>query len=68
MTSTLACPDEAVLLALAIGEPVAAAVSAHMDECASCQASRDRLRAEVALLRQNEGHPPQKGDKFNYGC
>ena len=34
MTTTLACPDETELLALAMGEPVAAAVTAHVDGCA----------------------------------
>ena len=56
MTSTLACPDETELLALAMGEPVAAAVTAHVDGCASCQTRLDRLQAEVASLRQNHGH------------
>ena len=56
MPSTLACPDETELLALAMGEPVAAAVTAHVDGCASCQTKLDRLQAEVALLRQNHGH------------
>ena len=56
MPSTLACPDEAELLALAMGEPVAAAVTAHVAECASCQAKLDRFQAEVASLRQNHAH------------
>jgi len=56
MTSTRACPDEPELLALAMGEPVAAAVTAHVAGCASCQAQRDRLQAEVASLRQNHAH------------
>ena len=55
MTTTLACPDETELLTLATGEPVAAAVTAHVAECASCQAKRDRFQAEVASLRQSHG-------------
>lgn len=56
MTTTLTCPDEAELLALAIGEPVAAAVTAHVGGCARCRARLEKLQAEVALLRQNHGH------------
>ena len=37
MPSTLTCPDEAELLALAMGEPVAAEVAAHVADCATCQ-------------------------------
>jgi hypothetical protein len=53
MTTNLACPDETELLVLAIGEPVAEPLKAHVDGCAACQTRLDRLRAEVALLRQN---------------
>jgi serine/threonine protein kinase len=59
MTSTLTCPDETELLALAVGEPVAPAVTAHVDGCASCQARLDRLGAEVALLRANRPEAPR---------
>jgi len=56
MPSTLlTCPDETELLALAMGEPLDPVIGAHVDQCASCQANRDRLQAEVALLRQNHG-------------
>ena len=54
MPSTLlACPEENELLALAMGEPAAAEVIAHVVDCTSCKATLERLRAEVALLRQN---------------
>ncbi len=53
MPSTLACPEENELLALAMGETVADVVTSHVDECPSCQATLERLRAELALLRQN---------------
>jgi hypothetical protein len=56
MTTTLACPDETELLALAMGEHVAAAITAHVDGCATCRTTLDRLLAEVAALRQNQGH------------
>ena len=58
MTSTLTCPDETELLALAMGETAAAAVTAHVAGCASCQTQLDRLQAEVASLRQNHAHGP----------
>jgi hypothetical protein len=51
MTSILTCPGESELLALAMREPAAAAVVAHVDECASFKAKRDRFQAEVGLLR-----------------
>jgi hypothetical protein len=53
MTTTLACPDETELLALAMGEPVAAALASHVNGCAASQTKFRRLQAEVALLRQN---------------
>ncbi len=56
MTTSLACPDETELLVLAMGEPGAAAVAAHVNSCASCQARLDRLQAEVESLRQNHAH------------
>jgi serine/threonine protein kinase len=55
MSSTPACPDETQLLALAIGEPIDAAVAAHADECAHCRAKRDRFQSDVALLREHHG-------------
>ncbi|MFI5455306.1 MAG: protein kinase [Isosphaerales bacterium] len=56
MASILMCPEEADLLALAMGEPIAAAVTAHVAKCASCRAKVDRFRAEAASLRQNYGN------------
>ena len=53
MMATLACPDETELLALAMGEPVAAALASHVDGCATCQTKVARLQGEVAQLRQN---------------
>jgi serine/threonine protein kinase len=54
MSTTRACPDDTELLALALGEPVVAAVAGHIDECADCRAKRDRFQAEAALLRGSE--------------
>jgi eukaryotic-like serine/threonine-protein kinase len=56
MATTLACPDETEMLAVAMGEPVAAEVRAHVDGCVMCRARRDRLQAELAALRQNHGY------------
>jgi eukaryotic-like serine/threonine-protein kinase len=56
MTTTLACPDETELLVLAMGDPIAAEVMAHVEGCTSCRTRLDRLRAEVAALRENHGH------------
>jgi serine/threonine protein kinase len=58
MTTTLACPDETEMLALAMGEPVAAAVTAHLAGCASCRTKLDQLQAEVALLRAHRPEAP----------
>ena len=55
MTTTLACPDETELLALAMGEPVAAAMMASVDGCAKCRTRLEQLQAEVASLRQSRG-------------
>jgi serine/threonine protein kinase len=57
MPSTLLnCPDETELLALALGEPLDPAIAEHVAECPSCQAMRDRLEAEVALVRHNHAN------------
>jgi WD40 repeat protein len=53
MASILVCPEETELLALAMGEPVAAAVAAHVSGCASCQKRLDHLQSEVVNLRAN---------------
>ena len=53
MPSSLTCPEDAELLALAMGEPVPAEVTAHLAGCASCQARLDRFQADVAILRAN---------------
>jgi predicted Ser/Thr protein kinase len=57
MPSSLTCPEEAELLALAMGDPVPAEVTAHLAGCASCQTRLEQFKAEVALLRAD----PQAG-------
>ena len=54
MPTTLACPEENELLALAMGEPGLAEVAAHVDGCASCRTKLGQLQAEVAILRANQ--------------
>jgi hypothetical protein len=54
MPSTRACPEENKLLALAMGESAADAVTCHVNGCTSCQTKLTRLRAEVAILRANQ--------------
>ncbi len=51
MPSSLTCPEEAELLALAMGDPVPAEVTAHVAGCPSCQSRLEQLKAEVALFR-----------------
>ena len=60
MPSSLTCPDETELLALAMGEPVPAEVDAHLAGCASCQTRLERLKAEVALLRAERQDGPSR--------
>jgi serine/threonine protein kinase len=56
MTTVVACPKETELLVLAMGDPVAEQVMAHVERCVSCRTRLDRLRAEVAHLR---AHAPE---------
>src|SRR5208283_2769681 len=51
MPSSLTCPDEAELPALAMGDPGPAEVTAHLAGCPSCQSRLEQLKAEVVLLR-----------------
>jgi hypothetical protein len=53
MPSTPACPEENELLVLAMGEPAADAITAHVAGCSRCQRALRRLTAEIALLRAN---------------
>lgn len=58
MTTTLTCPDNAELLALAMGESVAAAVPAHVGSCPRCETALALLQVELALLRANQPEVP----------
>jgi hypothetical protein len=56
VTEGLSGPPATELLTLAMGEHVAAAITAHVDGCATCRTTLDRLQAEVASLRQSHRH------------
>jgi predicted Ser/Thr protein kinase len=55
MTSSLTCPDDAELLAIAAGEEPPAELQRHLDGCPRCGARLERYKAEVAAFR--EGAP-----------
>jgi predicted Ser/Thr protein kinase len=58
MTSMTTCPDEAELLAVALGEPTDDAIRRHADKCPTCGERVDRLRAEVSALPRDLGEGP----------
>jgi predicted Ser/Thr protein kinase len=51
MTPGLSCPDEAVLLAAAAGEPLSPELRQHLAECASCRDRLEQMKIELELLR-----------------
>jgi serine/threonine-protein kinase len=55
MTSMTTCPNEAELLAVAMGEPTDDAIRRHADKCPTCGGRVDRLRAEVSDLCRDVG-------------
>jgi hypothetical protein len=50
--SSPTCPDEAELLPVAMGEPVAADVRQHIQDCPSCREHLKRLEGEITSLRR----------------
>jgi tRNA A-37 threonylcarbamoyl transferase component Bud32 len=54
----MTCPDEADLLPLTTGEPVAPPVREHVDDCADCRERVRRLRNEITNLRRVRREPP----------
>ncbi|HZW30669.1 MAG TPA: serine/threonine-protein kinase [Isosphaeraceae bacterium] len=46
------CPEDHELLALAAGGPVPEPLRRHMDACGGCRLRVERLRAEIAAVRQ----------------
>jgi hypothetical protein len=51
MPSSLTCPDDAELLAVASGDPPSAELEAHLANCPICPERLELLRAEVGQLR-----------------
>ena len=52
MPSSLTCPDDADLLAVAAGEEPSEELQKHLEECSSCSVRLDRFRSEFELFRQ----------------
>ncbi|MBY0526401.1 MAG: protein kinase [Gemmataceae bacterium] len=46
------CPDEEVLFPLIFGEPTSDEVKSHVSSCDSCQQRIERIKTDVASLRQ----------------
>lgn len=55
MSSSQACPDEPRLLAIAAGDRPSVGEDAHLIACATCRQRRERIRAELNLLRRDRG-------------
>lgn len=55
MARTTACPREADLLALAVGDEPPPELLAHLDSCPRCWTRVRRLKAEVLCLRAAPG-------------
>src|SRR6516165_4453777 len=52
MPSSLTCPGDADLLAVAAGEEPSEELQKHLEECRSCSVRLDRFRSEFELFRQ----------------
>jgi serine/threonine protein kinase len=62
--ATTVCPDDRALLPAALGQGMADAVRAHLESCPDCRGRVDRLREEVAALREassTASHPGPPG-------
>jgi predicted Ser/Thr protein kinase len=57
MDSTLTCPDEAELLAVATGESISQELRAHLADCSNCRVRLEQFQAEVLLLREQPAEP-----------
>jgi predicted Ser/Thr protein kinase len=58
--ATTPCPADALLMAVALEEPVPAEVQAHIDDCPDCGRRVERLRAEVRALRESSSAEPRE--------
>jgi hypothetical protein len=53
------CPNEAEILPVAAGDPAEGPLREHLDGCPGCRERVERLRAELAALREDvENHTP----------
>jgi serine/threonine protein kinase len=52
MPSSLTCPDDGELLAVAAGEAPSAELRKHLAECPECRARQEQFQAELAVFRQ----------------
>jgi serine/threonine protein kinase len=57
MTST-SCPQDPEILAWITGGSLAESIRAHLDACGACRLRRDRLQAEVSVLRHLAAEVP----------
>ena len=56
MVSSPTCPGDAELLALVVGEEPSEELREHLDACPKCLGRLERLRTEVAVVRER---PPE---------
>jgi hypothetical protein len=52
MPSSLTCPEEAELLAVAAGEEASNELRMHLAGCPLCRERLGRLAADIAMLKQ----------------
>jgi len=58
MPSSLTCPAEAELLAVAAGEEPSEELRAHLSRCPTCPGRLEQLKAELAALRERAPEAP----------
>jgi serine/threonine protein kinase len=58
MVSSPACPNEAELLAVVVGEEPSNELREHLAACPKCPGRLERLRAELAALRERPAEAP----------
>ncbi len=58
MPSSLTCPEDAELLAVAAGEEPSETLQAHLNDCARCRERLGHVRSELSLLRESPPSAP----------
>jgi predicted Ser/Thr protein kinase len=58
MATSLMCPDETELLALAAGEEPSEELRAHLSGCPACRGRLEQLKVELATLREGAPESP----------